>query len=252
MFAYAAKLLCASHELAELLVKFGAPEEKVIVHQLGIDVRTFIPPAPGLRRGTGEILMVGRLVEKKGMEYGLRAFAQVRSRFPQARITIIGEGPLQSALERLVKELHLNDCVSFLGAQTPEQVRARMQIADIMLTPSVVAASGDRESGVIVLKEAGAMALPTLATLHGGIPEIVEQNESGFLVAERDVDALAQHLAILLAEPELREKMGQTARRLIESRYDTITQNARLEEHLVAASHSVSGKSHPTGVQNLA
>ena len=235
MFQYASKLLCASHELAELLVKYGAPEEKVAVHHLGIDIRKFMPPSDTSRRGGGEILMVGRLVEKKGLEFGINAFAQLAGRFPEARLTIIGYGPLLSALRRHCKELRVSDKVSFLGSQTPEQVRAQMAKTDIMLTPSVTTPSGDRESGVIVLKEAGAMGLPTVATQHGGIPEIIEHDVSGFLVPERDVEALVTRLSQLLADEALRTRMGQAARHIIETRYDTRTQNALLEQHLVSA-----------------
>ena len=235
MFEYASKLLCASQELAELLVKYGAPEEKVAVHHLGIDIRKFTPPRDASRRGSGEILMVGRLVEKKGLEFGIKAFAQLVGGFPDARLTIIGYGPLLSPLRRQCEELKISNKVSFFGSQTPEQVREQMAKTDIMLTPSVTTPSGDRESGVIVLKEAGAMGLPTVATRHGGIPEIVEHNVSGFLVPERSVELLVAHLTQLLTDAELRSRMGQAARHLVETRYDTLTQNALLEERLVSA-----------------
>lgn len=239
MFEYAAKLLCASHELAELLVKHGAPESKVVVHQLGIDVRQFTPPAECQRSGEGNLLLVGRLVEKKGIEYALEALAQLAPQFPAAHLTIIGEGPLRAPLLRKTKELGLSQQVSFLGSQTPQQVRAQMSKADIMLTPSVTTAKGDRESGVIVLKEAGAMELPTVATRHGGIPEIVEHEQSGYLVPERDACALSQRLCQLLGDPALRVRMGRSARQLVEQRYDTRSQNERLEELLVEASQTI-------------
>lgn len=235
MFDYASTLLCASHELAELLATHGAPESKIVVHQLGIDVRKFVPPAQSQRSGDGKLLLVGRLVEKKGIEYALEALSRILPDYPQAHLTVIGEGPLRGSLMRKTKELGLTQVVSFLGSQTPEEVRLRMSEADIMLTPSVTTKAGDRESGVIVLKEAGAMELPTVATQHGGIPEIVEHERSGYLVPERDVDALTHRLRQLLGDPALRRRMGECARQIIATQYDTLTQNGRLEDLLIRA-----------------
>ncbi len=235
MFDYSSLLLCASTELAESLIAHGAPEQKVVVHHLGVDTRSFSPPPVGVRQGKGCILMVGRLVEKKGMEYGIEAFSRVFKRFTAARLRIVGTGPLLSRLRRLANAWGVGERVEFLGGRSPAEVRQFMAEADVILTPSVTTASGDRESGVIVLKEAGAMGLPAVATQHGGIPEIVDDGTTGFLVAERDVDGLTRRLEELLGDQLLRESMGQSARRLIEVRYDTLVQNEKLENHLLAA-----------------
>lgn len=235
MFDYCSLLLCASIELKELLLQHGAPEHKLVVHHLGVDTAVFRPPERGQRSGNGRLLMVGRLVEKKGMEFGLRAFARVAQERPQSRLAIVGQGPLLGQLRALTGQMQLAEKVEFLGALTPQGVREQMALADVLLTPSVTTAKGDRESGVIVIKEAGAMALPTVASRHGGIGEIIDDGQNGYLVEERDVPALAQRLGALLDDPIRCEKMGRLARQLVEQRYDTRVQNERLESLLISA-----------------
>jgi colanic acid/amylovoran biosynthesis glycosyltransferase len=206
MFGYASRLICASQELADPLLRLGAPSAKLIVHHLGIDLNAFRYTAAD-QRGRS-ILMVGRMVEKKGMEYGIRAFAQLSPRQRRVRPRMIGDGPRRRSLERFRRVLALSECVDRLGAQTPKTVGGEMQQASLLLAPSVVARNGDRESGVIVLKEVAATGLATLGTRHGGIPEIVDHERTGLLVSERNVSGLASAMRALLDDEKLRGAMG--------------------------------------------
>jgi glycosyltransferase involved in cell wall biosynthesis len=232
MFDYASLLLCASQELADMLLELGAPESKIVVHRLGIDLGRW--NVAERSDGPVSVLMIGRLVEKKGMEYGIRAFAQVRRDHPDIRLRIVGEGPLGDELRALVRSLEVEDAVTFVGVLASEEVAAELARAHALLAPSVVAANGDRESGVIVIKEAGATGLPTIGTRHGGIPEIIDHETTGFLVPERDADALAIHLRTMIEDPAARARMGAAARAQMEDKYDTVRQNARFEELLAS------------------
>lgn len=238
LFSYAEMLLCASTELAESLVEHGAPPEKVRVHHLGVDIDAFTPPNDEARDGH-RLLVVGRLVEKKGIDDALRAFAQISGRFPFARLIVVGEGELRAPLVRLAKSLGLSGRVDFRGALTSAEVLIEMRRSSLLLTPSFTTSRGDRESGVIVVKEGGATGLPTVATHHGGLPEIIEEGKTGFLVGERDVNALADRLQRLLGSATLRREMGSCARLRIERLYNTRVQNEVLEEHLVRSAHVV-------------
>jgi len=232
LFEYASVLLCASGELAELLTqRAGAPAHKVEVHRLGVELADF--PEVARDPDTLRVLMIGRLVEKKGMRYGIAAFAKLLARHPGARLVIVGDGPLRAALARCAQQLGIAHAVSFLGAVPAERVRAELAAASILLAPSVVARDGDRESGMIVVKEAAAARLPVVASRHGGIPEIIEHGHSGFLAAERDVETLARHLLELAADRSLRLEIGLLARAKIEREYDGRSQNELLERRLL-------------------
>ena len=105
-----------------------------------------------------------------------------------------------------------------------------MQNASIVCQPSVTASDGDSEGLPTVVLEAAATAKPLVGTRHSGIPEIIVDGKTGFLVAERDVGALADRLLSLLGNAELRRKMGEAGRKRIEEKFDLRKQAKRLEE----------------------
>lgn len=230
LFRYASLFLAASSELRDLIVGCGCPEEKVRVHRLGVDLTRF-SPTPKPPQGPPRVLMVGRFVEKKGHQYALHAAKLVRERGIIFKLVLVGDGPLRPACERLVMELGLGDRVEFTGILSPDQVQTRLQEASLLLAPSVVASNLDRESGVISAKEAGACGLPVLATRHGGLPEIVDHGTTGFLVAERNPQALATRLQELLQDPELRRRMGAAGRLKMEREYNIRECVRGLEKH---------------------
>ena len=231
LFAYADAFLAASVELKELIVAAGCPADKVFIHRLGVDLERFAPAAQSEDPAKLPlVVMVGRFVEKKGHEYGFRAFASTLDGGIQARMIVVGDGPLRGRYERLVGELGIGAAVELPGALPHAQVRGLLRRAAVLLAPSVVARGGDRESGLMVAKEAAACAVPVIGTRHGGIPEIVEDGGTGFLVPERDAAALGRWLRTLLRCPELRRRLGAAARAKMEREYDIRAQVHRLEE----------------------
>jgi colanic acid/amylovoran biosynthesis glycosyltransferase len=232
LFEHASLLLCASAELADLLVRHAeAPAAKIVVHRLGVDLDGFAAverdPAPF------RVLMIGRLVPKKGMAYGIEAFGRVLAQRPEARLVIVGDGPLRTELTALCARMGIAHAIDFRGGLPHAAVREELLRASVLLAPSVVAPDGDRESGMIVVKEAGAARLPVVASRHGGIPEILEDGVTGYLCAERDVDALGARLLALADAPALREELGAAARAKIEREYDGARQHAELERLLL-------------------
>ncbi|MEM6295421.1 MAG: glycosyltransferase [Myxococcota bacterium] len=223
------RFLAASNELHDQLIELGAPPRRVHVWRLGVE----IPPlhaVPAGRNGT-QVLIVGRFVEKKGIEYAIEAFARVVKGGADARLNIIGDGELRSAYERIIEREGIADRVEFLGVMKHGDVLETMMRMDILMCPSVIASNGDRESGILVAKEAGARYLPVIGTIHGGIPEIIEDGRTGFLVPERDVGALADRLGRLLRSRALREEMGEAARKKMEREYDIHQRIDVLEDH---------------------
>jgi colanic acid/amylovoran biosynthesis glycosyltransferase len=217
--------LAVSEALRRQAVARGYPAERTFTHYLGADLGRF---APAEAAETGLVLHVGRLVEKKGTAVLLDAFARLR---PEARLVIIGDGPLRGALERRGARLGLGERVHFLGTLPPQEVAAWMRRAWLLAAPSVTARDGDAEGLPTVCVEAAASALPAVGTDHAGIPEAIADGETGFIVPEGDAGALAARLTALLGDAGLRERMGRAARRLAEARFDARRQIARLEAH---------------------
>ncbi|HTV20280.1 MAG TPA: glycosyltransferase [Polyangiaceae bacterium] len=218
--------ICASTELFDLLLELGVDAARLRVHRLGIDLDrfAFVP-----ERRQPEVLMVGRLVEKKGFEFGLEAFARVRSRGVAARLTIVGDGERRRALERLARELGVASDVRFTGSQTNEAVSRHMAVARVLLAPSVVARDGNRESGLIVVKEASAAGTVPISTRHGGIPDSIDDGQTGYLVAERDVALMAERLEQLLLDDPLRARLAAGGRTKMEREFDNRALVAGLE-----------------------
>ena len=210
--------LCASAELREMLLARGVPAERLRVHRLGIDLSRF---APG-KRPTDEfrVVMIGRFVEKKGFEYGIAAFAEVAREEPRLRLTVVGEGERGAMLRRLAASHGLGDRITFTGPLPPEQIAALLATSHVLLAPSVVDRRGDRESGLIVVKEASACETVPIGTRHGGIPEIIDDGVTGSLVPERDAGGMAARLRELVRDPAVWKRLGAAARQKMLREYD--------------------------------
>ena len=205
----------------ERVAELGCPPERIHNLHVGLNPEQF-PFRERVRR-PGEpvrVLSVGRLVEKKGIEYAIRAVAQAREKFPDLRHDIVGDGPLRAGLEKLVDALGLRENVFLHGAQDAQAIQQFMADAHVFMLPSVTAANGDQEGTPVSLMEAQSAGLPVLSTLHSGIPEVVRQNETGFLLPERDVAGLAEKLIFLIENPDVCASMGRRGRQHVEAEFD--------------------------------
>src|SRR6185436_3798725 len=196
-------------------------------HHMGIDCGRFRFRARQKEPGQApRLLSIARLVEKKGVEYAIRAAARLRG--VDFHYDIVGDGPLRPGLEQLVRELDVADRVNLLGWKQQTEVVQLLEQAHLLVAPSVTGRDGDQEGIPVAMMEAMAMGLPVLSTQHSGIPELVEDGRSGYLVPERDVDALAEGLKRLLTAPEQWAEMGEAGRRRVEADYDIHRLNDRL------------------------
>ena len=226
-------LLPVCEFLARRIVQLGAPAERVVVHRTGIDLRRWPyrerhPAVPGSLR----LVSVGRLVEKKGIAQVLAALRLLVDRGVRAECRVFGDGPLRERLRALAADLGIADRVRFEGRQGQEAVREGLAAADVLVAASVTAADGDEEGIPNVLKEAMASGMPVVGTRHAGIPELVEDGVSGWLVPERDEAALAAALARLAAEPQRWAAMGLAGRAKVERDYDIHRLNDRFADML--------------------
>jgi colanic acid/amylovoran biosynthesis glycosyltransferase len=213
------------------VIELGCAAERIHRLHVGLNLDQFCfrdrvrLPAEPVR-----LLSVGRLVEKKGLEYAIRALASVREHYPDLQYDIIGDGPLHSSLQQLTQQLGLGQNVVLHGARDSLFVQERMAAAHLFILPSVTAADGDQEGTPVSLMEAQASGLPVLSTRHSGIPEVVLDGVSGFLLPERDVEGLAQKLVYLIEHPEVCRAMGARGRQHVESQFDI----RKLNEELTA------------------
>jgi colanic acid/amylovoran biosynthesis glycosyltransferase len=216
-----ALFLAVSDALRQQAIARGYPEARTITHYNGVDLDRFHPDVTP--REPGLVLHVGRLVEKKGTKVLIEALAKVAD----AKLIVIGDGPLRTALERQARELGAR--VRFLGELPSDEVAQRMRRASVLAAPSLTAADGDAEGLPNVVVEAAASGLPVVGTRHSGIPEAIDDGATGSLVPEGDADALAARLAELLGSESLRREMGVAARRLAERKFNRQMLTARLE-----------------------
>jgi colanic acid/amylovoran biosynthesis glycosyltransferase len=213
------------------VINLGCDENKIIVHGSGIDCSRFTfkarYPHPD---GKVRIATTGRLVEKKGIEYGIRGVAKLAKKHSNVEYNIIGDGELKEHLQQVIDSLGVADKVKLLGLKNQQEIIQILDNSHIFIAPSVTAADGNQDAPVNTLKEAMAMGIPVIGTLHGGIPELVQDSISGFLVPERDGEAIAEKLSYFIEHPEVWEQMGRAGRAYVEQHYDINNLNDKLVE----------------------
>ena len=216
LWRVASVYICVSGSIRDKAIEAGFPPNKLRVLHNGIEpdpvTDTVLDKDPNL------IVFVGRLVEKKGCIYLLRAMSVVKKTCPDARLVMIGDGPLRSALMAEAESQGI-PC-SFLGTQPSEIVRNYQKKAAIVCVPSVTAENGDSEGLPTVILEAMTAGTTVGASKHAGAPEAIKDGETGLLVSERNADELAAALIRALQDPELRNHLGEKGQAIVRERFD--------------------------------
>jgi colanic acid/amylovoran/stewartan biosynthesis glycosyltransferase WcaL/AmsK/CpsK len=210
--------------------RLGCPPHKLRLLPVGLNPGDFNFRERTLRPGEAlRLITVGRLVPIKGHEFALRAVAALRQAVPAVRFDIVGGGPLRASLGNLARELGLQDVVHFHGALPMTGIQPLLDAAHIFLLTSVNV-EGDQEGQGLALQEAQAAGLPVIATRHGALPEGLAPDQSGFVVPEGDVAALAERLSYLVTHPEIWGTLGRNGRDFVRTRYDISSLNRQLVE----------------------
>ncbi|WP_368074452.1 glycosyltransferase [Antarctobacter heliothermus] len=205
LFPQVAGVIAPSCFIAERLAEMGCPREKLHVSACGIDPGNF----EETHRDVGQVIAIGRFVEKKAPLTTILAFAVAARDLPSAHLNMIGDGPLLAAARALVEELHIGAQVTLHGALPHEQVRALLGRAALFVQHSVTAPDGDTEGLPVAILEAMASGIPVVSTRHSGIPDVVRDGETGILVDEHDQDAMACAIEALLRDPDRAASMGR-------------------------------------------
>ncbi|MFV9668357.1 colanic acid biosynthesis glycosyltransferase WcaL [Pantoea graminicola] len=194
LFRQSELMLPISHLWKNKLIEMGCPPEKIHVTRMGIEPEKFnFQPRQAFQKPL-RIVSVARLTEKKGLDVAVKASAILKQRGGQFQYTIIGNGDQDEMMRDFIAREGMEDCVSMPGFKPQEEIRRALSEADIFLLPSKTAADGDMEGIPVALMEAMAVGLPVVSTFHSGIPELIENNVSGWLVDEDDPEALAETL----------------------------------------------------------
>jgi glycosyltransferase involved in cell wall biosynthesis len=248
MFAQAAAVIAVSRRMERQLVSLGAPRHKILYNPCGVDTRQFAGADPA--RADPVFIAVGRFREKKGPQLTIEAFARVHRVYPEARLRMIGEGALLDTCRQLTRELGIAEAVTFLEGQAHSVVEQELSRARCFVQHSVVAASGDSEGTPVAILEAGATGLPVVATRHGGIPDVVVDGQTGFLVDEHDVEGMAERMLCLAKDPALAKRMGEYAREHVAGNFSMDQSLARLWDVIdsgIRGEHIGDDLNHSTG-----
>lgn len=191
LFRQSELMLPISHLWQDKLIEMGCPPEKIHVTRMGIEPEKFNFQPRQAFHSPLRIVSVARLTEKKGLDVAVKASAILKQRGGQFQYTIIGNGDQDEMMRDFIAREGMEDCVSMPGFKPQDEIRRALSEADIFLLPSKTAADGDMEGIPVALMEAMAVGLPVVSTFHSGIPELIENNVSGWLVEEDDPEALA-------------------------------------------------------------
>jgi len=225
-------VLVRSESLRRAVVDLGCDEKKIEVQRTGIPLyefpfreRNFVTAAT-----EWHFVQACRLIDKKGLPVTLGAFANFWRQYPNATLTIAGEGPLLSQLQNLARELKIDDRILFTGFISQEQLRDIYCASHIFLHPSETGPDGNQEGIPNSMLEAMASGLPVFATQHGGIPEAIENGVSGVLVPEGDQEGLAQALLAAVQDRDFLSRIARSGAEVVREKFDLRVQARCLED----------------------
>ena len=224
-------ILVRSESLRRALIDLGCDPGKIEIQRTGIPLEEFpFRERTAPKNGEWRFVQAGRLIEKKGLPVTIRAFEVFVRQYPNATLTIAGEGPLLREVEILARELKIAQSVSFAGFLSQEQLREIYYRSHIFLHPSQIGRDGNQEGIPNSMLEAMATGLPVFATEHGGIPEAVEHGVSGVLVPERDEFVLVESLLDAVQDPDSLSHMARRGGDVVRQKFDLSNQARRLED----------------------
>ncbi len=226
MFHGAAKIIAVSKVMKAKLIALGCPEPKINVNTYGANP-LFLENKPTYEEN--HFVGLGRFVDKKAPYYTILAFQKVLEKFPNAHLTLAGDGNLFDACKNLVSYFKLESSISLPGIIAPNAFRALLSTCRAFVQHSITPSSGDMEGTPLAVLEASAAAIAVISTYHGGISDVVLHEQTGLLCEEHDIDAMAANMCLLIENPDLARKMGMKARQ-------RITEKFTMERHLGALS----------------
>jgi colanic acid/amylovoran biosynthesis glycosyltransferase len=233
-FAYASWIVAVSGDMAEALKQLGAPAEKIVKASCGVDTELF--PQLDISKSARNFLAVGRFVEKKSPTSVVKAFKIVTDKFADAKLWMVGQGPLFEETKQLIGQLGLENSITLTGKLNTTQIKELLQQSRCFVQHSVTARNGDKEGTPVSILEAGSSGLAIVSTRHTGIKEAVVDGETGYLVEEHDIQSMADHMIMIADDVALAAKLGANEAAWIRENYEIknriITLTGLLEQAL--------------------
>src|SRR5213082_3185833 len=220
LFEVVPLVFARSQSLADRLMRFGCPPEKLRINRTGVPLDEFPFADRDLPSdGQWKIVQACRLIPKKGVATSLRAFAIFKRDHPKAEFFLAGKGPLQPELEMLAAGLGIFKDVHFMGFLSQSELLKLYASSHLLLHPSETLPNQDQEGVPNSVLEAMATGLPVVATRHGGIPEAIDHGRTGLLVAEEDHVGLANAMQLITSSPGLLKQMGERTHAAVVERF---------------------------------
>lgn len=217
LFQFAKAIIVVSKEMKQNLIDLGCSEQKIkyIVNAPADEFYDLQPSYSDL-----SFISVGRFVDKKAPYYNILAFQQVVEKYPEAKLYMIGDGPLLEVCQNLISYLKLENNIILLGVLDQSEIQRYYTQARGFVQHSITSLSGDSEGMPVAVLEASASGLPVISTIHAGIPDVIIDGETGFLVKEHDVNKMASCMIRLIEDEGLAKLMGAAGRKNIKTNFN--------------------------------
>ncbi len=194
---------------SQLIETLGLSSDRVPLLPMGVNIDRFCPDETrSSTDGCLRLASVARLQDCKGHTFALQALRRALDAGVDAGLVLAGDGPERANIEQQIGELGLEERVRLLGSVGEDRVLELLRGSDALILPSV----GLGEAAPVAVMEAMACGLPVISSVIGGTPDMIDDRVDGFLVGQRDVAALADRIATLAQQPDLRERLGRAAR----------------------------------------
>ena len=220
--------ISGSDDMKKNLIKLGFNEDRITTIKLAVNIDNikFLQ-----RKKAGpKLMIVGRCVEKKGFIYALKAIEKIKKEIPKVTLDHYGDGELLTDFKLFTKKHGLEDQVTFHGFKKNQDILKELYEHDILLVPSVQARDGDREGIPQTAVEGMATGIPVISSDHAGLPEIVQNKETGLLTPVRNSEALKDAVVSLCKDPNLAQKISVGGRKKVENELNIELQIKKIED----------------------